>query len=93
MTKALACYDGDASRLLDVCRARIVFETLQDLVACLRLLALPSSCAKIRRIRNSMRPGFEDALIGFRVKMPVPSTTPRPHTHLYNCKHMHSVNQ
>jgi hypothetical protein len=68
MAKVLMCYDGDASRLLDVCRARIVFDTVPDLVSCLRHVSLHSSGARIRRIRNSMRPGFEEPLTGgFRV--------------------------
>jgi hypothetical protein len=68
MAKAALCYGGDASRLLDVCRARIVFDSVPDLVSCLRVMLLPSAGARIRRIRNSMRPGFEEALAGgFRV--------------------------
>ena len=64
MAKALMCYNGDVSRLLDVCRARIVFETVHDLVACLRLVSMPSAGVRIRQIRNSMHPGFEDLLTG-----------------------------
>ncbi len=68
MAKVSQCYNRDASRLLDVCRAQIVFETVPDLVSCLRLVLLPSAGVRIRRIWNSMRPGFEEALTGgFRV--------------------------
>ncbi len=77
MTKALACYDGDASRVLDVCRARAVFAAVPDLAACLRRILAAAAPpppggggggVRIRRIRSSMRPGFEEALAGgFRV--------------------------
>lgn len=40
--KAVVCYGGDASRLLDVCRARIAFDSLADLVACLEAIVCNS---------------------------------------------------
>ncbi len=78
MAKALLRYDGDASRLLDVCRARVVFDTAAELVECLRLVSRPSAGARIRRIRSSMLPGSEEALAGgFRVRpRPPPPTSP-----------------
>ena len=34
----MECYGGDASRLLDVCRARIAFDSVADLLACLETI-------------------------------------------------------
>jgi hypothetical protein len=87
--KALLCYDGDVSRLLDVCRARIAFDALGDLEACARRVfaaAVAAAAAvtaeggaaaggggalRIRRVRNSMRPGYKGMLTdGFRVASP-----------------------
>jgi hypothetical protein len=89
--KALLCYDGDVSRLLDVCRARIAFDALGDLEACARRVFAAAAGAatavtaeggaaaggdgalRIRRVRNSMRPGYDGVLSGgFRVASPAP---------------------
>ena len=35
--KADAAYGGDVSRLLDVCRESIIFETIEDMAACLQV--------------------------------------------------------
>lgn len=78
MAKALWCYDGDVSRLVDICRVRIVFDTLEDLVACVRLVCAESAANgkgrqvfQIRRIRNSMQPGNNEPAVvtgRFRVR-------------------------
>jgi hypothetical protein len=74
--KALLHYDGDVSRLLDVCRARIAFDAVGDLEACARRVFAAAAAAatgdggalRIRRVRNSMRPGYDGVLSdGFRV--------------------------
>ena len=46
-------YGGDVSRLLDVCRGRIVFEKIEDLCDCLSALA-DDETVSIVRIKSSM---------------------------------------
>ena len=68
--KALLCYSGDVSRLLDICRVRIYLLRVQDLSACVRNVAADSS-VRIVRVKNSMRPPRRDGLTfagGFRVR-------------------------
>ncbi len=65
--KAVTCYGGDASRLLDVCRCRIVFRRVVDLSRCLELASADEG-VEISRVRNGMRPGSDaGASGGFRV--------------------------
>ena len=77
MAKTLLHYDGDVSRLLDVCRARIVFNTMEDLLACARLVCCGyapgnNRAIRIRRVQNSMLPGYDGVLAnGFRVSLSV----------------------
>lgn len=86
MVKALLRYDGDVSRLLDVCRARIVFSTVKDLLACARQVCGRSAAGegravRIRRVRSSLRPGYEVGLFdGLRVMLcpPPPLHPPTP---------------
>jgi hypothetical protein len=67
--KALTCYAGDPSRLLDVCRRRIAFGRVTDITVCLARMAT-DSVARIVRVKNLFR---EDAnwqgSAGFRVRM------------------------
>ena len=65
--KVVTCYGGDASRLLDVCRCRIAFGSVADLVHCLEL-ARADEGVEIVRVRNWMRLGSDAGAIGgFRV--------------------------
>jgi hypothetical protein len=64
-------YGGDPSRLVDLCRQRLVFDRAADLVTCLGAMRADPS-VEILRVRNSMAPehnGFARA--GFRVP-PIP---------------------
>ncbi len=68
--KAAACYRGDVSRLLDVCRARIAFRSVGELAACVRAVAASAPAVRVVRVRNLLRAG-EDAwaTAGFRVRL------------------------
>jgi hypothetical protein len=52
--KAAVCYGGDASRLLDVCRARLLFAGAEDLAACLRTVIADGSGARVVRVRGRL---------------------------------------
>ena len=72
--KALACYDGDVSRLLDVCRARLVFDGVGGLAACLRAIRAgpasgpPEAEVEVVRVKNWMREDHDQwSTMGFRV--------------------------
>ena len=64
--KARACYGGDPSHLLDICRARLIFGTAAELAACLSAV-LDSAAApvptchggavRVVRVRNRL-PGM-----------------------------------
>ena len=55
MDKALVCYGGDVSRLLDICRQRILLDGVAGVVGC--LIAMNSSGAvQIVRVKSCMRP-------------------------------------
>ena len=80
MEKTLACYGGDPSRLLDVCRARLVFDTaaalLRGVDAVLGGAGPPETGAAVRIVR--VRNGFKEAggseaglALGFRVRIRV----------------------
>ena len=60
--KAIACYGGDASRLLDVARARLLFASAAALGRCLGLVA---GAAGVRVVRVS------DSLLSFAVSLRV----------------------
>jgi hypothetical protein len=55
--EALVCYGGDVSRLLDVCRARIIFDGLSDLLACLELVAAHGPELRVVRVRSGLQDG------------------------------------
>ncbi len=66
--KAAGCYAGDASRLLDVCRARAAFDSVGALAAC---VAAASAAPGVRvvRVKNLMRAeGDAWGTCGFRVR-------------------------
>ena len=48
------------SRLVDLCRQCIVFETVADLVVCLQTIAADAD-ARILRIKNRMNPAYNSA--------------------------------
>ena len=76
--KARACYGGDPSHLLDICRARLIFGTAAELAAGLSAVldsaAAPvPNCGAVRvvRVRNSLREDCDAAsTCGFRVRLP-----------------------
>ena len=63
--KAAQCYGGDASRLLDLCRARLVFDCPDQVADFLQRMASDPS-ARVVRLKDRMgaRPGLVG---GFRV--------------------------
>ena len=67
MEKALTCYGGDVSRLLDVCRARLVFQRAAGLLAAARAAAADPAAAVVG-VKNGMRMEESAAgTAGFRV--------------------------
>jgi hypothetical protein len=68
IAKATTRYSGDASRLLDLCRARIVFERAADLVRCFEAVR-GSPGVTIVRVRNGLSPALDSCPIaGYRVR-------------------------
>jgi hypothetical protein len=60
-------YGGDPSRLVDLCRQRLVFDRAADLATCLEAMRADPS-VEILRVRNSMAPEHDSvASAGFRV--------------------------
>ena len=75
--KAVICYGGDVSRLLDVCRARLAFATAADLACCLEAVC-GAPQARVVRVRNWLSPGHDPALTaGYRVCAPSPRAPAR----------------
>ena len=69
--KACARYRGDVSRVLDVCRGRIVCGGLPAVLACLRAVRSAPSQAEVLRVRNGLDLLYDSALSGgFRVGFP-----------------------
>ena len=66
--KAAICYNGDVSRLADVCRARLVFETLGQICACLESVAQDRGTTRLLRLKNGLHPERDSKrTAGFRV--------------------------
>jgi hypothetical protein len=66
--KVLACYGGDPSRLLDVCRRRIAFGRVAELGACLGRMGADSS-VRVVRVKNLLREDADPRVTaGFRVR-------------------------
>jgi hypothetical protein len=67
--KVAVCYGGDVSRLIDLCRARMVFEDTVALCACLELIeSRDGQPAEVVRIKNSMHEQHNSRrTAGFRV--------------------------
>jgi hypothetical protein len=66
LEKLLRSYGNDPSRLLDLCREGIVFNTVEDLVCCVRAL-LNDEEIRVVRIKNRLDMDVDSALAaGFR---------------------------
>ena len=63
IAKLLACYDGDVSCLLDVCRCRIVFDSVAGMARCLEVVAGPGP-AHVVRVKNGLAAGHDAAASG-----------------------------
>lgn len=64
--KVIRAYGQDVSRLLDVCRQAIVFETLRDLAACLGTIADDDDVV-VLRVKNRYDPAYDaEASWGYR---------------------------
>ena len=77
VAKAAFCYQGDPSRLLDICRARIVYGGVAGLLRGLEAV-LAGGCAgggadhrvRVVRVKNGLRAGNDGSLTaGFRVRL------------------------
>ena len=83
VTKALVCYEGDVSRLADLCRVRLVASDLPQAAAAVAA-ACGDSAVRVAGVKNGMTLGHSAALhAGFRVRPPPPagpvhSITPLP---------------
>eukprot|EP00960_Hanusia_phi_P058774 763981-Hanusia_phi.AAC.4 len=56
--KVVRCYDGDSSRLVDVCRESIIFHHLRDIVVAVRSIKLDKDIS-VRRIKNRLDPNMD----------------------------------
>ena len=66
--KALVCYGGDASRLLDVCRARVVVADMAGLARCLERVA-EDSAVRVLRVKDGVGCERDPAVHGgYRVR-------------------------
>ena len=64
--KLLGAYGGDVSRLLDVCRERIIFDRVQDLLKCLEVI-LRDEDVRIVRFKNRLDPAYNAlSTVGYR---------------------------
>jgi len=52
------CYSYDVSRLLDICRQTIAFDTVDDLVQCLRAI-VDDGDVRVVRIKNRLDMGYD----------------------------------
>ena len=68
LAKAATCYGADPSRLLDVCRARIVVYSPAGAAACIAAILADAPNVQLRRVKNGMRIGCDvEETAGFRV--------------------------
>ena len=51
--QAIRCYNGDVSRLADICRQLIVFDSLADIIGCLQEIKADPGVS-IVRIKNRL---------------------------------------
>jgi hypothetical protein len=68
--KAASCYKGDVSRLLDIARARLYFESAADLLACVELVCGQDPAVRVVRVKNWLHETHDsDRTAGFRVRI------------------------
>lgn len=66
MKKAILCYNGDVSRLTDLCRQSIIFEHFIDLFTCLEDIASDPE-VEVVRVVNRLDPSYSgDDTLGYR---------------------------
>jgi len=58
--KLIRSYGEDVSRLLDVCRQSIIFDSVGDVADCLQLI-LSDPDVSVVRLRNRLDPGYDSA--------------------------------
>ncbi len=69
LEKLWRAYGGDTSRLLDLCRQSIAFDSPRDLLACLEALVADQEI-RVLRVKNSLRVGHDAAgTAGYRMVM------------------------
>jgi hypothetical protein len=75
--KALACYGGDVSRVVDVCRARMAFDDAGGMLRCLREIRRDAPHVRVVRAKDRLWPpdGGRRAA-GFRVRAFPPPAAP-----------------
>jgi hypothetical protein len=79
--KLLGVYTEDVSRLLDICRERIVFNTVQDLLACVESISR-DSFVRIVRVKNRLDPAYKSVLTaGYRYVCMYACMHERPQTY------------
>ena len=67
--KLVVCYCGDASRLLDLCRARICFGSVADALRCADAVMASAPFVRVAGIKNGLRPNFDAGrTAGYRVR-------------------------
>jgi len=72
--KMIRAYRGNASQLLDICRQSIVFDTVSELLACVKIIIQDPSVVVIR-IKNRLNPmyngvetaGYRDVSLYIRI--------------------------
>ena len=78
IAKAATCYGADASRLIDVCRARIVVRGPGAAAACIAAVLADAPHVQLRFVKDRMRASYDAAeTAGFRVICPAPPCVSR----------------
>jgi hypothetical protein len=73
MEKVHRLYDGDVSRVLDICRQRIIFDTVASMLACLKAV-LTDNQVVVERIINCFSTKYDERAYGtYRYVCPVVS--------------------
>jgi hypothetical protein len=69
LEKVWRAYGGDVSRLTDICRQAIAFDSPRDLLTCLQAVGHDEDVV-VRRVKNSLRAGHDAAATaGYRMVM------------------------
>mmetsp|Transcript_58167 Transcript_58167/g.152916 ORF Transcript_58167/g.152916 Transcript_58167/m.152916 type:complete len:1521 (-) Transcript_58167:439-5001(-) len=77
LEKILRSYQKDATRLVDICRASLVFESVVDLIACLNTMWLDD--VDLLRVKNRLDPdydssrsaGYRDVCVNIHLRNPI----------------------